>query len=194
MRPGGVFDLELVAELPGLLVFRASGPKVRALFENEAGGHRWQRVPPTEKRGRVHTSTVTVAVLEEPSENELKLETRDVEETTTRGSGPGGQHRNKTDTCVVVKHLPTGITARVDGRSQWQNRQDAWALLRARIWEGTRKRGEQERAQKRREQIGSGMRGDKRRTIRTQDGTVTDHVSGQRWRLKEYLRGEWAVE
>ena len=161
-------------------------------FRDEAGGHRWQRVPPNEKRGRVHTSTITVAVLPEPTPTELRLAPRDVERVTCRGSGPGGQNRNKTETCVVLKHRPTGLTVRCESeRSQLQNEETALALLRTRLLAAETARRAAARDRDRREQMGSGMRGDKRRTIRCQDGTVVDHVTGRRWELRAYLRGNW---
>src|SRR5688572_6029543 len=88
-EPRGVFDLDLVDERPGLIVFRASGRGAAALFAGEAGGHRWQRVPPTEKRGRVHSSTITVAVLPEPAAHELVIKPGDLEWTTCRSTGSG---------------------------------------------------------------------------------------------------------
>jgi peptide chain release factor 1 len=104
------------------------------VFAHESGGHRWQRVPPTEKRGRVHTSTVTVVVLEEPTSSELTIDPRDLEEKFTRGSGAGGQHRNKTDSAVQLRHKPTGVAVRAEnGRSQAANRETALRLLRARL-------------------------------------------------------------
>lgn len=191
-QSGGVFDLELVDRLPGFIVFRALGKGAEEAFRNEPGGHRWQRVPPNEKRGRVHTSTITVAVLPEPTEAQVRIAERDVEMSTTRGSGPGGQNRNKVETCVIVKHLPTGLTVRCESeRSQHQNRANAMALLRARLWEAERNKVIGDRADQRKQQVGSGMRGDKRRTIRCQDGVVNDHVTGQQWRFKNYERGDW---
>ena len=162
------------------------------MFADEAGGHRWQRVPPSEKRGRVHTSTVTVAILPEPTEAQVKLDPRDLDIVTCRGSGPGGQHRNKTESAVQVTHRPTGVQVRCESeRSQDQNKKTALAMLRARLWQAEQERAERERASDRRAQVGSGMRGDKRRTIRCQDGQVNDHVTGRTWRLRDYLRGEW---
>ena len=115
-------------------MLRITGRGAAAAFAREAGGHRWQRVPPNEKRGRVHTSTVTVAVLDEPSEHELRIAPEDLDESFTRGTGPGGQHRNKRETAVVLRHVPTGITVRVDGgRSRHLNRQSALGLLRSRL-------------------------------------------------------------
>src|SRR5262245_18536969 len=92
---GGVFDLDVTERLPGLVVFRATGARAAETFREEAGGHRWQRVPPNEKRGRVHTSTITVAVLPEPSAREIVVTPGDLDWSTCRGSGAGGQHRNK---------------------------------------------------------------------------------------------------
>lgn len=169
-----------------------SGKAAWATFKDEPGGHRWQRVPPTEKRGRVHTSTVTVAVLPEPTAVELRLDDRDLEWSTCRGSGAGGQHRNVTNSAVQLKHVPSGVAVRCESeRSQHQNRASALALLRAKLWEEKRTSATDARAKSRKAQVGSGMRGDKRRTIRVQDGRVVDHVSGQKWRYKDYVRGLW---
>jgi peptide chain release factor 1 len=171
-------------------VFRVEGKKAKSAFEHEAGGHRWQRVPPTEKRGRVHTSTVTVAVLEEPTEYELQIDPKDLEIKTTRGSGAGGQHRNKTDTCVIVTHLPSGLQVRVDGgRSQHLNRESALRLLRARLQAQGQAQLSNQRKSKRRDQVGSGMRGCKRRTIAIQRDSVVDHISGRSISYKDYSRG-----
>lgn len=176
-------------------MLRVTGRGAREAFAQEAGGHRWQRVPPGEKRGRVHTSTVTVAVLPEPREVELRLDERDLEWRYCRGSGAGGQHRNKTETAVQLTHKPTGLLVRCETeRSQLQNKASALALLRARLWERAYCTQEQARVRERRAQVGSGMRGDKRRTIRAQDGTVTDHLLGRCWPLREYLRGEWETQ
>lgn len=167
-----------------------TGRNAKELFRHEPGGHRWQRVPPTEKRGRTQSSTVTVAVLEEPKAHEVRIDPRDVEETFTRGSGKGGQHRNKTDTCVVLKHLPTGIQVRVDGgRSQHVNRETALGVLRARLREAGTERASKNRNARRRRQVGSGMRSDKVRTVALQRDTVTDHQTGRSMRAKTYLKG-----
>lgn len=177
---------------PGLLVFRVVGDGAAVLFGGESGGHRWQRVPPTERHGRVHTSTVTVAVLGEPADTDVLIADRDLEFSTTRGSGAGGQNRNKVETVVVLKHRPTGIVVRCETeRSQHRNRELALRWLRAKIWEAEAETARGKTAANRKVQVGSGMRGDKRRTIRMQDGAVTDHVSGRRWELRRYLSGEW---
>ena len=135
---------------------------------------------------------MTVAVLPEPTETNLILSEGDLEWSYCRGSGKGGQHRNVTDSAVQLRHKPTGLMVRCESeRSQPQNKRTALALLRARLWEAQHEREIGARADTRKAQVGSGMRGDKRRTIRTQDGVVTDHVTGRRWRYKEYVRGEW---
>ncbi len=191
-RSGGVFSLEIVEQRRGLVVFRVAGPGAVEQFRDEPGGHRWQRVPPDEKRGRVHTSTITVAVLPEPSEAQVFIAERDLDWSTCRGTGSGGQKRNKTESTVLLTHRPTGLQARCEtARSQQYNRVMALSLLRTRLWALERSRLHGERAADRRQQVGSGMRGDKRRTIRCQDGQVHDHVTGRRWELKGYLRGEW---
>ena len=192
-RPGGAFDLELIDERPGLIIFRATGLAVDDVFKDEAGGHRWQRQPPNDKRGRIHTSTVTVAVLREPDHSQLApLRECDLEITTCRGSGPGGQARNKTESAVQVKHLPTKLFVRSDSeRSQSQNKATAIALLRAKLWAGESAARREGEAAARKQQVGSGMRGDKRRTIRVQDGQVHDHITGRRWDFKNYVKGIW---
>jgi len=138
----------------------------------------------------VHTSTITVAVLPEPKAHEVVIDPKDLDEKFVRGSGAGGQHRNKTDTCVVLKHKPSGITVRVDGgRSQHVNRQEALSILRARIKADQQSEARGNRNASRRRQHGSGMRGDKRRTIAVQRGSVHDHILGTRTTWKRYSRG-----
>jgi peptide chain release factor 1 len=169
-----------------------SGAGAEEAFRDEAGGHRWQRVPPTEKRGRVQTSTVTVATLPEPSEVQLVIRPQDLEWSFSRGSGPGGQNRNKTSSAVDLKHVPTGVVVHAESeRGQLDNKRVALATLRARLWQARTDADARARAQMRREHLGQGQRGDKRRTIAVQRGQVVDHVTGRRWSLKEYLSGNW---
>ena len=179
-------------ERSGFASLIIGGCGAAALFAGEPGGHRWQRVPETERRGRVHTSTVTVAVLSEPAHGDVVLREDDVDIETMRGSGAGGQHRNKTDSAVRARHRPTGIEVRCESeRSQHRNRELAMRVLAARVADAARSIAQGDRAEDRRRQVGSGMRGDKRRTIRVQDGQVTDHVDGRTWRFKSYARGDW---
>jgi peptide chain release factor 1 len=166
-----------------------TGATARAAFEREAGGHRWQRVPPSEKRGRVHSSTVTVAVLREPDSSELALDPHDLRIETVRGSGPGGQHKNKTESAVRVTHVPTGTTAYADSRSQHENKQLALAVLRARLHEQRSNAARATRNELRRRQVGSGERSDKIRTVSEQNNVVTNHENGKKIDLKTYKRG-----
>jgi len=173
-------------------VFTVSGKNVRNIFKNEPGGHRWQRIPPTEKRGRVHTSTVTVAVLEPNQKREIFLNSKDLEIKTTRGSGSGGQHRNKVETAVVVKHIPTGITVRCENsRSQDANKENALSELKKRLQSQHDNNCWEQRTQKRKDQVGSGMRGDKVRTIQVRNDSVTDHITGKKTTYKKYQRGDF---
>lgn len=142
----------------------------------------------------MQTSTITVAILKEPSNRELIIQGKDIDIKTCRGSGNGGQHRNKTDSAVIVKHIPTQTTVRCEaGRSQFQNRETALKTLRAILWKKQEEKIERERSLQRNSQIGSGMRGDKRRTIRVQHGVVEDHVTGKTWRYEDYRRGDWGA-
>jgi peptide chain release factor 1 len=133
-----------------------------------------------------------VAVLPEATEAQVRLDERELEWQTCRGSGAGGQHRNVTASAFQVKHIPTGIIVRAENeRSQHLNKQFALETLRARLWEVTQLALDGKRAYERKRQVGSGMRGDKRRTIRTQDDSVVDHETGRTWRFKDYIRGNW---
>lgn len=170
-------------------MLRVQGPDAWALFAPEAGGHRFQRVPPTEKRGRVHSSTVTVAVLAEPSSAEVRLAPHELRVETFRSGGPGGQHQNKTESGVRVTHLPSGVTAVATFKSQHRNRELALAALRARLAEHRRSAETSARNTDRRKQVGSGMRSDKIRTVAMQRQRVENHRDGRRMSVERYLRG-----
>lgn len=192
LRSGGVFSLEVLSDRSGILVFRALGPQVKEVFADEPGGHKWQRYPKNDKRGRVHTSTVTVAVMPETTKTDIQIDEKDLTWSTCRGSGKGGQHRNKTETAVILWHKPSGIQIRSESeRSQYQNKQTALKMLEMKLSEREQMRASGAEAASRKTQVGLGQRGDKRRTVRVQDGQVNDHVTGKSWRLKDYLRGEW---
>lgn len=189
---GGLFDAEIVEESSGFCLLRVIGKGAADTFKDEAGGHRWQRIPPTERRGRVQTSTITVAILREPEAVQLAIAERDLEWSTCRSSGNGGQNVQKTDSAVQVKHIPTGTIVKCQiARSQHENRATALAVLSARLWDAKQRAVSGARADERKRQIGSGMRGDKRRTIRVQDGQVNDHETGRTWQFKDYARGNW---
>lgn len=174
-----------------MIVCRASGDGADAAFSMEAGGHRWQRIPPTEKKGRVQSSSVTVAVFPDVPEATFSIRESDLEVTATKGSGAGGQARNKLETAIVMKHLPTGVTVRAEReRSQIQNRRVALDTLRARLAASDAEQRKGKADASRRSQVGSGMRGDKVRTVQVQNGRVTDHRSGRKIPYERFLKGD----
>ena len=172
-------------------ILRVSGEGAFCELGNEAGIHQVKRVPATEAQGRVHTSTATVAVLPEPQDVQIALEPADVKEMITTAQGPGGQNVNKVATAVHLIHHPTGIEVRIqDTKSQSQNRQSAWRLLRARLYEQQRAKAEAERAEARSSMIGSAKRAEKIRTYRYKDNLVVDHRLRRSFSLSEIITGQ----
>lgn len=157
----------------------------------ESGVHRVQRVPITESQGRIHTSTVTVAVLPEAEEVEVELDPKDLKIDVYRSSGPGGQHVNTTDSAVRITHIPTGIvTTCQDEKSQHKNKAKALKVLRARLFDIQRQKQQEELAQKRRSQVGTGDRSERIRTYNFPQARVTDHRIGLTlYKLETVLEG-----
>ncbi len=167
------------------------GPDAVPAFKTEAGVHRVQRVPPTERSGRRQTSTVTVAVLPVLDGQTRGLDERDVQVDTFRAGGPGGQHQNKTESAVRVRHVPTGITVVCRSeRSQMQNRRTAMELLATRLAECERTKSEKRENLRRRGQVGSAERSEYRRTYDFMRGLARNRASGRTAPLTAVLDGD----
>ena len=169
-----------------------TGNNIYSTLKYESGVHRVQRVPETETQGRVHTSAATVAVLPEAEEVDVKVEEKDLRIDVFRSSGPGGQSVNTTDSAVRITHLPTGIVvSQQDEKSQHKNKAKAMKILRARIYENERNKKDKERAQDRKNKIGTGDRSERIRTYNFPQGRVTDHrINFTLHKLEEFLSGE----
>lgn len=171
-----VMDVSTNAIGTTYLSFSLSGHLVYPKMKFESGVHRVQRVPNTESKGRVHTSTITVSVLPEQDEVEVKINPTDLRIDVYRSGGAGGQHVNKTESAVRITHLPTKIVAACqEGKSQISNREKAMVMLRAKLWKKLNEEQNQEISQIVRSQIGTGDRSEKIRTYNYPQNRVTDH-------------------
>ena len=177
------------------IIASINGKGVFARLKFESGVHRVQRVPETESGGRVHTSAATVAVLPEAEEVDVEVRNEDIRIDTMRASGAGGQHVNTTDSAVRITHLPTGIVVLSSEKSQHQNRANAMKALRARLYDMERQKLDDERAEARKGQVGSGDRSERIRTYNFPQGRVSDHrINLTLYKLEKILMGEGVDE
>jgi peptide chain release factor 1 len=174
------------------VVLYVRGTEVNKFLKFESGVHRVQRVPSTEASGRIHTSTVTVAVLPEVDDVEVDFNPKDIRIDTYAASGPGGQHVNKTESAIRVTHIPSGIVVTCqDEKSQHKNKDKALKVLKARLFEHERSKQAESIAQSRKSQVGSGERSEKIRTYNFPQSRVTDHrVDGRNFNIGFVIDGD----
>ena len=174
------------------VIFLVNGNDIYSYLKYESGVHRVQRVPTTETQGRIHTSASTVAVLPEAEEVDIQIKESELRIDVFRAGGPGGQSVNTTDSAVRITHLPTGVVvSQQDEKSQHKNKAKALKILRSRVYEAEKRKKDQERADNRKSQIGSGDRSERIRTYNFPQGRVTDHrINLTLHKLEEFLSGE----
>jgi len=181
-------------ELGGLkeITFEVSGSNVFSKMKYEGGVHRVQRIPQTEKKGRIHTSTATVAILPKPKKAQIQIKPEEMRIDFFRASGPGGQYVNKRETAVRITHLPTGlvVTSQTE-RSQYQNKENALAILEAKLLEKKEEKDLEKLGQERKTQIKWAKRSEKIRTYNFPQNGITDHRAKKSWHnLEDIVEGK----
>lgn len=183
---------EIVTDEPGSTTILFSGDEVGSFFEHESGKHCVQRVPPTERGGRSHTSIISVAVLPILTHSDTTLNPNDLEIQATKGSGPGGQNKNKVSSAIRMRHIPTGFVVFIDGRDQLQNKKKALKILTARVGAFYKEKKEREYGDIRRNQLGGGGRSDKCRTYNFIKSRVVDHRLGTKTsQIQAVMKGDF---
>ncbi len=174
------------------VVFKLKNKDPYSLLRYEAGVHRVQRVPETEKSGRIHTSTVSVAVLPEPKKGKIKINPQDIRMETCKSSGPGGQYVNKRETAIRIVHEPSGIVVTSQSeRSLQQNKETALSVLEAKLLEEEQRKRQEKEEKERKSQIGGATRAEKIRTYNFLQNRITDHRIEKSWyKLEEIMNGD----
>jgi len=184
--------VEILTKSESSIIFGAKGDGAAKYFQHEAGIHCIQRVPPTEKGGRVHTSIISVAVLPIPKMEEFSIPKNELEIQQTKGSGPGGQKKNKTSSACRMIHKPTGIVVFIDGRDFQQNRKRAFKILSARVQFLRDSKDTQKYGDYRHQQVGTRGRGNKIRTYNFKNQRVVDHrLSKKTSRVEDVMNGRF---
>jgi peptide chain release factor 1 len=187
------FSSEVLLSELGTFILKISGKEVYKHFQHESGKHVIQRVPPTEHKGRRHTSLITVNIV--PLLNgTTKIKDSELEITTQKGHGPGGQHQNKTESAVRVKHIPTGIQVFINGRDQYRNKQEALIIIAEKVKQLRESTVDAAVAELRKEQVESQGRGNKIRTYNFIDSRIIDHRFNIKSNdIKSFLKGNLEI-
>lgn len=186
-------EIKQLESRSGFVKFWLRGQNIKKIFNNEIGGHRWQRVPPTEKRGRTQTSTVSVAVLDPAQEVNITLHDDEIDIRFFSGTGAGGQHRNRKQCSVMMTHLKTQVVVKVEGRSKESNIEEAKRIMVQRLKEHAQEQYDMKYSTIRKDQIGDTFRGNKRRTYNEKANEVVDHINNKKCTIKDIFKGNITV-